>query len=48
MAETLIGNISRHIGTTAERASMSTTGLLLGSEFMETDTGLRMFWDGSS
>lgn len=48
MAAKLVTNISRHIGTAAERATMSTTGLLLGSEFMETDTGLRVFWDGSS
>lgn len=48
MADTLVTTVSRYIGTAAERAAMSTTGLPLGSEFLETDTRLKLYWDGSS
>ena len=45
MAETLITRIQTHMGTSAERVAMSTTGLPLGSTFEETDTGLVKIWD---
>lgn len=45
MAETRISTIERHMGTSTERAAMSTTGLPLGSTFEETDTGLIKIWD---
>lgn len=45
MAETRITAIERHMGTSTERAAMSTTGLPLGSTFEETDTGLIKIWD---
>ena len=48
MAETLITNIMRHIGTAAEKAAMSTSALKLGSEWKETDTGKIYNWDGST
>lgn len=45
MAETRITRIQRHLGTAAERAAMSTTGLPVGSTFYETDTTLTKVWD---
>ena len=45
MADTLITRIQTHIGTSTERAAMSTTGLPLGSTFYETDTTLTKIWD---
>lgn len=48
MAETRISTIELHLGTSTERAAMSTTGLPLGSTFEETDTGLIKIWDLSS
>ena len=48
MAESLITSIHRLIGTAAERAAFSTTGLPVGSTFYETDTFLTYIWDLSS
>lgn len=48
MAAILVTTIKRHIGTAAERAAMSTTGLPAGSVFLETDTILVYIWDGSA
>lgn len=45
MADTRITTIQSHIGTAAERAAMSTTGLPLGSTFYETDTKLLYVYD---
>jgi hypothetical protein len=45
---TLMTNISKHIGTAAERAAMSTTGLAAGSLFEETDTGFTYTYDGTT
>ena len=45
MAETRITRIQTHLGTAAERAAMSTTGLPVGSTFYETDTTLTKVWD---
>jgi len=42
---TRITTIQRHLGTAAERAGMSTTGLPIGSTFEETDTKLVYVWD---
>ena len=42
---TRITTIQRHLGTAAERAAMSTTGLPIGSTFEETDTKLVYIWD---
>jgi len=44
---TLVTNIQKWVGTAAERAAMSTTGVKAGSMFEETDTGLIYKWDGS-
>ena len=48
MAAKLVTSISKHLGTAAERAAMSTTGLSIGSKFFETDTKLRYVWDGTA
>ena len=48
MAETRITEIQSHIGTAAERASMDTTGLPIGSTFFETDTKLLYIWNLST
>lgn len=48
MAETRITAIQAHLGTAAERAAMSTTGLPLGSTFYETDTKITYVWDLSN
>ena len=48
MADTKVAAISRHLGTAAERAAMSTTGLRLGSTFYETDTRMTYVWDLSA
>ena len=48
MSELRIGSVSRYIGTNAERVAISTVGLKLGSQFLETDTGLLLYWDGTS
>lgn len=48
MAAQLITNIDLHVGTAAERAAMSTTGLPPGSLWHETDTRIQYKWDGTS
>ena len=35
-----ISSITKYIGTAAERAALDTSGMLYGSEYFETDTGL--------
>jgi hypothetical protein len=40
--------IQKWIGTAAERAALSTTGLKVGSIFEETDTGLKYRWSGAA
>lgn len=45
---TLLSNIAVHLGTAAERAAMSTSGLLLGSRFGESDTGISYIWTGTN
>ena len=44
----LTTDIQNHIGTAAERAAMSTTGLPAGSTWIETDTASIYKWDGTS
>ena len=44
----LVTVITRHIGTAADRAALSTTALTAGSLFLETDTILTYIWDGSA
>lgn len=48
MAAILIKNTQHWVGTAAERAAMSTTGIYAGSTFEETDTGLIYKWSGSA
>ena len=49
MAEArLISHIQKYIGTQAERAGMSTTGVKAGSTFYETDTKLTYIWTSSA
>ncbi len=48
MAATRMATIETHLGTSTERAAMSTTRLPLGSTFEETDTGLVKIWDSSA
>jgi len=48
MAAALITYIHKHVGTAAERAAMSTTSLMAGSTWVETDTQIRYIWDGAS
>ncbi len=48
MAEKLVTRIERFIGTAAERAGMTTTSLLVGTEFFEKDTGKLYKWDGAA
>lgn len=48
MAASRITDIHEHIGTAAERAAMSTTGLPPGSTWHETDTQIKYIWDGTS
>jgi hypothetical protein len=48
MAENLITRIQRYTGTAAERGTLVTTGLPLGSTFYETDTRNLYIWDLTS
>lgn len=48
MAAILITDIQKYIGTAAERAALSTTGLKAGSTFFETDTKLTYIWNGAA
>lgn len=45
---TLITDTQKYIGTAAEKAAMSTTGVKAGSIFIETDTQILYIWDGSA
>ncbi len=48
MAVALLGGpTKRYIGTAAERAAMSTTGVPAGSKFTESDTSDTYVWNGS-
>ena len=47
LAEKLITIVQYYLGTNAERLTMSTAELLVGSEFYETD-GLKYKWDGTT
>ncbi len=40
--------ITTYVGTAAERAAMSTTGLKAGSTFEESDTYMKYVWSGST
>lgn len=50
MAAKLIENIKRYLGTIAEEAALSTTGLPVGSTFQITDTGSERLdvWTGTA
>ena len=48
MAAVLVTAIHEHLGTAAEKAAMSTTGLPAGSTWIETDTSIKYKWDGTS
>lgn len=48
MSEKLVRIIKVYIGTAAERAAMSTSGLAAGSTFEESDTGALYKWDGAA
>jgi len=41
-------NTTDYLGTAAERAALSTTGLVAFSTFWETDTKKGYVWDGSA
>jgi hypothetical protein len=48
MAIKEVSAINRYIGTAAERAAQTTTGILSGSTYFETDTGLFYIFDGTN
>lgn len=48
MAEILMTVVKNYIGTAAERAAMTTTGMPAGSKFFETDNHLWYIWDGAA
>lgn len=48
MAVKIITTTKNYVGTAAERAAMSTTGMPAGSKFFETDNHLYYIWDGSA
>ena len=48
MAVVLITDTQNYIGTAAERAAMSTTGVKAGATFFEHDTQLAYIWTGSA
>ena len=47
MAVKLVTHSPRYIGTAAERAAMSTTGVPVGASFFESDTGIIYIFNGS-
>lgn len=48
MAALLMTDIQKYIGTAADRAGLTTTGVKAGSTFYETDTFLTYIWDSSA
>lgn len=48
MAVALIDDIRMYLGTAAEMAAMSTTGVPIGSRFTQSDTGLTYIWSGAA
>ena len=48
MAAVFVTQIQRFLGAAAERAALDTTGLLSGSTFFETDTGLLYVFGGGA
>ena len=48
MAALLMTDIQKYIGTAAERATLSTTGVKACSTFFETDTKLTYIWNGTA
>ncbi len=48
MAVVRITRVQNYIGTAAERAAMSTIGLLAGSKFFESDNHFWYIWTGAA
>lgn len=46
--EDMVKGTRDYLGTAAERAALSTTGLVAFSTFWETDTKKGYVWDGSA